>query len=230
MPLFLLPLSALACATTIEQIPKPAPARAECEEGSVLSGRVPPAVVAIDVMKADPESRYATRLKWFGGAGTIIGRNGLMITSSELIGGAREITVRVAGERAYVFSAAVNERSAETGTVILVPSINAGASYLPDPLPVQLGYGIYADGDVAWMPGADRAWAAAGVGYPWSTWGGVSPVVEFKAVAPLGAPVVNACGELIGIVIGTSAPHESVFVVMLADAFKGLGIKPGDKP
>ena len=229
MPLFSFPLLAtLACATTIEEIPKPAAPRAECKEGPATAEARHPAAFQV-IVDTDTGKGVESRVA----SGVLIGRNGLMITSLAAIKDARRIVARFTkddGETRTSFEVIVERRDEEKGVALLVPRLPSNAAWLPAPLPVQPKPGIYSDGDGIRVTASDGSWASARVSYPWSTWDGIEPVVEIQADdAVLGAPVVNGCGELIGIVVGTSPPHGVAFVLMLDDAFKALKIKPASK-
>lgn len=219
---FFFSLLALSCTTTMSEIPPPAVPRPECD-GSGPPLRAENRAVVLVFASTLENGRVTSEAV---GYGTVIGRDGLILTSSILVpeGSRVHVASRQSGAKHHL--ASVYDRSPEKG-VVLLQAYELTAESPTIIMPVQTAHGVLSEGESAWVAADHDSWLLAPVWNAWTKFSGASPVVELKTSGVLpGAPVVNVCGEMIGLVVVTSPKHESVFATMLSTAFKGLGIRP----
>jgi S1-C subfamily serine protease len=244
LTLFFCGAALTSCGTTIyTRAPAPCPNDPYCIAAGDDSGRENPDPERVrEFVRRNVEATVVVRafrrsggtMKTAVGVGALLGRRGLVLTSHSAVTEAELVTVAFQRMAADGTISEYGEMpmmpvitSWERGVSVLVPK---GEGYHPPP-PMPVIREPMVKGDSFWHFGRDGTWGRDTVIDDRVSFGYKRDFVMIatKATnADSGAPIVDSCGNVIGILTYVDDKKRQGLVIPVIDAFPALGIADSD--
>jgi S1-C subfamily serine protease len=213
-----------AAVLSVLLLPALAAAAEQCNESlSRLFERVSPAVVAIEAMKID-KTKALRRFETVAGSGVIIEKDGQVLTNAHVVDGAASLNIGLDNGDRYPARITGFDPVLDIAIVRFEPRVPLPTARLGDSSTLKVGEEVVAIGNPV---GLDHTMTRGIVSALNRVLSGVSEEPMIQTDAPInygnsGGPLVDRCGNVIGINTFISGDAQSIGFAVPVNAIKGV--------